>query len=167
MKFRSLHIILSVAAMLTLAISMPFGARAQTFRGGINGTITDQSGAVVAGAAVEATEVATNISHKSISSSGGEFSFQEIPLGAYTITVEASGFRTEKVNNIPVAAGVIYTLPVKLIVASAGTQTVEVSAAAYCLCLYARIQANGGTRDIHREGAYGADRETPHLRGGR
>ena len=133
MKFRSLHIILSVAAMLTLAISMPFGARAQTFRGGINGTITDQSGAVVAGAAVEATEVATNISHKSISSSGGEFSFQEIPLGAYTITVEASGFRTEKVNNIPVAAGVIYTLPVKLIVASAGTQTVEVSAAAYSL----------------------------------
>jgi hypothetical protein len=134
MKFRSLRSSLSTVAMLlALAISMPFGAWAQTFRGGINGTITDQSGAVVAGASVEAVEVATNVSHKTISSSGGEFSFQELPLGTYVISVVSSGFETEKVNNIPVTAGVIYTLPVKLSVASAGIQTVEVSAAAYTL----------------------------------
>ena len=134
MKFRSLRNNLYAAAMLlALAISIPFGAGAQTFRGGINGTVTDQTGAVVAGANVEAIEVATNLSHKSISSSAGEFSFQELPLGTYSITVTTGGFQTEKVNNIPVTAGVIYTLPVKLTVASAGTQTVEVSAAAYTL----------------------------------
>ena len=137
MKFRSSHSLrtmLSTAALLlTLAFAVPFGARAQTFRGGINGTVTDQSGAVVPGAVVDAVEVATNTSHKTISSSGGEFSFQEMPLGTYAITVTASGFRTEKINNIPVTAGVIYTLPVKLSVASANTETVEVSAAAYAL----------------------------------
>jgi Carboxypeptidase regulatory-like domain len=134
MKFRSLRSTLGIMALLLLlALTLPSGAWAQTFRGGINGTVTDQSGAVVAGASVEALEVATNISHKSISSSAGEFSFQEIPLGAYTVTVSASGFRLEKVTNIPVTAGVIYTLPVKLTVASAGSETVEVSASAYTL----------------------------------
>jgi outer membrane receptor protein involved in Fe transport len=95
--------------------------------------VTDQSGAVVPGAVVEATETATNVSHKSVTSSGGEFSFQELPLGTYEVTVTAGGFSPEKVNRVPVTAGVIYTLPVKLSVASAGIQTVEVSAAAYAL----------------------------------
>ena len=134
MKFRSLRSTLGVTAMLlALAISMPFSAWAQTFRGGINGTVTDQSGAVVAGAAVEALETATNVSHKTISSSAGEFSFQELPLGAYSVSVVASGFQIERVDKVPVTAGVIYTLPVRLSVASAGTQTIEVSAAAYAL----------------------------------
>ena len=121
------------ALLLMLAIAVPFGAWAQTFRGGINGIVTDQSGAVVSGAEVDAVETATNTLHKSISSSGGEFSFQELPLGSYTVTVIAAGFGSEKVDKVPVTAGVIYTLPVKLIVASAGVQTVEVSAAAYSL----------------------------------
>jgi len=137
MKFRSLRSLrstLGLAAMLlALAASLPFSALAQTFRGGINGTVTDQSGAVVPGATIEAVETATNVSHKTISSSGGEFSFQEMPLGSYSITITASGFESEKVNGIPVTAGVIYTLPVKLKVASAGTEIVEVSAAAYSL----------------------------------
>ena len=134
MKFGSLRSHLGATALLlALALFMPLAALAQTFRGGINGTVTDQSGAVIAGASVEALEVATNVSHKTISSSGGEYSFQEIPLGTYTVTVTASGFSNQKVSNVPVTAGVIYTLPVKLSVASAGTQTVEVSAAAYAL----------------------------------
>jgi hypothetical protein len=137
MKVRSLRDLrntLGIAAiLLTLALAVPFSALAQTFRGGINGTVTDSSGAVVAGAEVNAVETATNVSHKSITSSAGEYSFQELPLGAYSVTVSASGFTSEKVNMVPVTAGVIYTLPVKLTVASAGMQTVEVSAAAYAL----------------------------------
>jgi hypothetical protein len=132
MKFRSLHIILSVAAMLTLAISLPFGAWAQTFRGGINGIVTDQSGAVVPGAAVEAMDTATGVSHKTLSSSAGEYSFEDLPLGGYLVTISASGFKDERVSGVPVTAGVIYTLPIKLGIASAG-QTVEVSASGLAL----------------------------------
>ncbi len=133
MKFRSLRSHLGAAVLLlALVLFMPFAAWAQTFRGGINGTVTDQSGAVVPGAVVEAVDVATAVSHKTISSSAGEFTFQDLPLGSYTITVTASGFSPEKVSKVPVIAGTIYTLPVKLAIAS-GAQTVEVSAAALAL----------------------------------
>lgn len=58
-------------------IVLPVASFSQTFRGGINGTVTDQSGAAVPGATVEATDTATNTSHKTISSSAGEYSFQD------------------------------------------------------------------------------------------
>jgi hypothetical protein len=115
---------------------------AQTFRGGLNGTITDQSGAVVAGAAVTATNVATGVALNSISSSGGEYLFQDLPLGTYTIDVTATGFKPEKVNSIPVTAGHIYTLPIKMNIASTG-ETVEVMANALALDTTSTTQTAG------------------------
>ncbi len=115
---------------------------AQTFRGGINGTIIDQSGAVVPGAIVALVDNATSVSYNGVSSSGGEFLFQDLPLGKYTITVTASGFRPEKVDAIPVTAGVIYTLPVKLSVASTG-DVVEVMANALALDTTSTTQTAG------------------------
>ncbi len=133
MKFRSLrNLLMSAAMVLTLLWALPQGALAQTFRGGINGTVTDPTGSAVVGASVEALEISTNVSHKSISSSAGEFAFQDLPLGVYTVKVEATGFKTEKWDNVVVKAGSIYTLPAKLSVAS-GAETVEVSAAALSL----------------------------------
>jgi len=133
MKYRATRSVFT-ALLLTIAVfvALPVTGWGQTFRGGINGSVTDQSGAVVPGAAVEATDVATAVSHKTISSSGGEFSFQDLPLGTYVISVSASGFQTAKVEKVPVTAGQIYTLPVKLGLAHAAT-TVEVNAAAITL----------------------------------
>ena len=117
---------------LAVLVALPATSLGQTFRGGINGTVTDQSGAVVPGATVEATETATNSAHKTISSSAGEFSFQDLPLGAYGISVMATGFKAEKISGVTVTAGVIYTLPVKLNIAAAG-ETVEVNASGLAL----------------------------------
>jgi len=121
----------SVFTPLLLAAAVLFGLPGtvigQTFRGGISGTVTDQSGAVVPGAQVTAVESATNTSYKTVSSSAGEFSFANIPLGSYTVSVTASGFKSEKVDKVPVTAGATYSLPIKLAVASAG-ETVEVTA---------------------------------------
>src|ERR1700722_7091237 len=83
--------LLALAALLAL----PAASLAQTFRGGINGTVTDQSGAVVPGAQVEALDTATDVSHKTITSSGGEFIIQDLPLGAYKVSVSATGFKAE------------------------------------------------------------------------
>jgi outer membrane receptor protein involved in Fe transport len=105
---------------------------AQTFRGGINGTVTDVQGAVIPNATVVATDTATSTNHTTVTSSGGDFLFQDLPLGSYTVTVSVSGFSTSKVDKIPVSAGVIYTLPVKLSVSSSNT-TIEVQAAAIAL----------------------------------
>jgi Carboxypeptidase regulatory-like domain len=121
--------LLLAAAVLLASPATSFG---QTFRGGINGTVTDQSKAVVPGASVEAVDTATGGSHKTITSSAGEFSFQDLPLGSYSVSVSASGFKAEKISGVTVTAGVIYTLPVKLTVASAG-ETIEVSASGLAL----------------------------------
>ena len=107
-------------------------ANAQTFRGGINGTVTDGSGAVIPAAKITATDVATSTVRDTVSSSAGEFSFNDLPLGNYKIKVEASGFQTTEVTGVEVIAGKIYTLPVKLSVAQQAT-TVEVSADALSL----------------------------------
>jgi outer membrane receptor protein involved in Fe transport len=115
--------LLAIVAVLVA----PVVSQAQTFRGGINGVVTDSSGAVVAGASVEAADTATGVSHKTISSSGGEYGFQDLPLGHYKVTVTASGFKPEVVSNVQVQAGVIYTLPIKVSIQAAG-ETVEVSA---------------------------------------
>src|SRR5579863_5495118 len=116
-------------------------AYAQTFRGAINGSVTDPSGAVVAGATVKATNVATAVPITA-TTSRGEFAFQDLPLGTYKIDVSAAGFRPAVFDNVTVTAGGVYTLPVKLSAGSAGTTVVEVSAAALTLDTTTAAQDN-------------------------
>ncbi|WP_158615364.1 TonB-dependent receptor [Acidipila sp. EB88] len=115
---------------------------AQTFRGSMDGTVTDTTGAMVAGAQIEAVDVATGIKHDTVSSSSGGFSFSDLPLGAYTVTATATGFATVKVDKVPVSAGAAYTLPIKLSVAQAA-ETVEVNAAALSLDTTSTTQTAG------------------------
>jgi len=134
MTFRSTRRVFLALAVLSvgLLLQAPAAWAQLTFRGGINGSVTDSSGAVVVSATVEATEVATNVSQKTITSSAGAFAFPSLPIGKYNVIITASGFKREKLSGVQVSAGVIYTLPVKLAVATS-TETVEVSADAYTL----------------------------------
>lgn len=84
---------------------------------------------MVVNAQVKATETATGAEHTTVTTSGGEFTFQDIPLGTYQVTVVASGFSKATFDKVPVTAGSVYTLPVKLSMGAEAT-TVEVSAAA-------------------------------------
>jgi hypothetical protein len=105
---------------------------AQTFRGSINGTVTDPSGAVVPQAHIVATETSTGTVYNTVASSAGEFNFTDLPLGSYMVAVVAPGFQTLNVNGVIVTAGKVYTLPLKLGLAQAAT-TVEVAANALAL----------------------------------
>ncbi len=119
-------------ALLAVFLLLSASGIAQTFRGSINGAITDPSGAVVPGAKVTATDVATAVVQNTVSSGAGEFSFNDLPVDTYTIRVEAQGFQRVEVNGVQVLAGKVYTLPVKLTVAQQAT-IVEVSADALSL----------------------------------
>jgi hypothetical protein len=121
-----------VLFVVALLLSLQFPAFSQTFRGAINGTVTDPSGAVVPGAQVVATDKATGIDHSTISTSDGQFAFQDLPVGTYSVVVTAQGFPVLTVENILVTQGAIYTLPAKLTISQQAT-TVEVSAAALSL----------------------------------
>ncbi len=122
------RLVLAILVVLSLAV----GVNAQTFRGAINGTVTDPSGGVVPNAAVKATETATGIDHNTVTTSEGQFAFQDIPLGFYKVVVTAPGFPVYTVDKVEVSAGTIYTLNVKLTLQQQ-TTTVEVSAAALTL----------------------------------
>jgi hypothetical protein len=117
---------------ILIAFSLAVAANAQTFRGAINGTVTDPSGGLVPNATVKATEIATAIDHTTSTTSDGVFSFQDIPIGLYKVTVTATGFPAYTVDKVEVVAGTIYTLAVKLSMQQQ-TTTVEVSAAALTL----------------------------------
>src|SRR5262245_37775687 len=85
-----------------------FSAAAPTFaqinRGAIKGAVTDPSGAVVGGAAVTATNVATGVESKATTDAGGNFTIPFLPAGLYRLTVEQPGFKKgvfERVN-VPV-----------------------------------------------------------------
>src|SRR6202167_4136472 len=121
---------LIAALLFVLSVGLP--AMAQTYRGAINGTVTDPSGAVVPGAQVKAIDKATGIEHATLSTSDGQFAFQDLPVGTYTVVVSAQGFPTLTVDDVLVAQGSIYTLPAVLKISQQAT-TVEVSAAALTL----------------------------------
>lgn len=126
-KTRSVSTVLLMILLVT-----GLGWSQHTFRGGINGVVTDQSGAVVPGANVQLTNTGTNVTMTTTSTSAGEYAFPELNLGKYEIVVSASGFKSEKIVGVTVSAGQIFTQPVKLAVSSSA-ETVEVDADAYTL----------------------------------
>jgi carboxypeptidase family protein len=89
---RQLHR-LSLVAFLALLVAMP--AYAQKITGTIRGTVTDPTGAIIAGAKVTVKNEDTGLSRSSTTSSAGIFSFAELPVGSYRVEVEHPGFKAE------------------------------------------------------------------------
>lgn len=112
---------------LAFLFALQWAAVGQTFRGGIAGTVTDQSGAPISNAEVKLNGTDTGLTRSTQSASAGEFAFQDLPLGKYSITVTQSGFQTQEINDIAVEAGKIFNLKATLGVATQAT-TVEVAA---------------------------------------
>jgi hypothetical protein len=140
LPLRSLQaLLLSLAAILLTIGNTPI-SHAQTFRGGVTGTVTDVTGATIAGAAVSAVNTSTNVSYQTVSSSAGEFSFTNLPTGSYTITIGFSGFSTAKYDKVQVTAGESYNIAAKLNLSSTD-QTVEITAATMTLDTVSDVQA--------------------------
>src|SRR3979411_755189 len=87
-KRRLMRQLLRFAMVILLAAGF---SHAQTFRGAINGTVVDPSGAVVSGAEVRAINNGTGVTLSTVPTSEGQFAFQALPLGAYKVTVNAPG----------------------------------------------------------------------------
>lgn len=83
---------------LMLILCFSFGiclsSIAQTTTGAVRGTITDPSGAIVPGARITATNVATGVATAATTNQAGEYSIRFLQIGHYKLTVEASGFDT-------------------------------------------------------------------------
>lgn len=117
---------LSLGILLSLS-TIP--AHAQGSSGTIVGQVTDQQGAVIAGAEVKAVDQGTGSTRTTLSNEVGRYTFTNVPPGVYTITVTKTGFTAAKLENQKVDIGQVLTLDVPLQV-GATTTTVEVQATA-------------------------------------
>ncbi|HMH15356.1 MAG TPA: carboxypeptidase regulatory-like domain-containing protein [Edaphobacter sp.] len=124
---RHLHLYL-----LMLALAMTQFVSAQTFRGGIAGSVQDSTGAVVPNAKILLLGTDTGYTRETVSTSSGDYSFQDLPLGNYSITVSSPGFQQTKIDKIAVRPGQVFSLDIKVGIAASSEQ-VEVNAAAVAL----------------------------------
>jgi len=83
----------TLCLFLLLALST-VSAAGQSSTSRISGTVTDTSGAVVPGATVTAKSETTGATQTQVTTDAGLYAFPSLPVGAYTITVERSGFKT-------------------------------------------------------------------------
>ena len=104
---RTSRLLLSNALLLLLlaiALLLPVSAFAQTGAGSLTGIVGDQSGAAVPGAAVTATNQATNVNYTAVSNDAGNYTVTALPVGIYVVKAELSGFKTAATPPIQVEA---------------------------------------------------------------
>ena len=82
------------SVLLVLLLLLAPNSPAQEATGRLTGTVSDPSGAVIAGAQVTVTNVATQISRKATTGRDGSYQVLSIPIGKYTVSAQHEGFRT-------------------------------------------------------------------------
>jgi hypothetical protein len=112
---------------LLLALSLVPRVFAQNVTGSVRGTVTDEQGAAIAGANVTITNADTGYSRSDKSDKDGAYAFQSLPIGHYTLSVTAEGFKAFQLRDIVLHVNDSLTLDAQLKV-GAKTETIEVVA---------------------------------------
>ena len=107
---KKLQFCLVLLSLLVLSLS----GFAQVQNGQFTGTVTDPSGAAIAGANVTVTNLGTNLTVATNSGDTGLYTVKELPVGSYRITVEAKGFKTSSNANVALNAGTIARVDFKM-----------------------------------------------------
>ncbi len=127
-ELRELMRIQKLALLAIFAFLLPAAlAQSQATTGTIEGRVTDASGAVIAGAAVQVTAQETGAQRTTKTNNEGLFQAPLLPSGLYGLEVRAAGFRTAVVKDIQVTVGQRAAVDLTLQVGEV-TQAVEVSA---------------------------------------
>jgi hypothetical protein len=112
----------------SIAILAPL-AWGQGGLGTITGTVNDPSGLVIAGATVQATNTETGVVYSAASTGAGNYTVPNLPVGTYTLTATASGFKTYSHTNLALAATQVLREDISLQVgAAAESVTVQAEA---------------------------------------
>jgi Carboxypeptidase regulatory-like domain len=115
------------AAMLGLAclLAAP-SVFAQSTGGRVRGTVTDASGSAIVGATVLLVNTATNVTRDTTTNSSGEYMFLEVPVGAYEVDVNQTGFKKFARKDIVLDLNAVVSVDIALQVGGS-TETVEVT----------------------------------------
>jgi hypothetical protein len=116
---------LLVAALFIACVS---SLVAQQITGAITGAVKDEQGAVIPNADIKATNVATGFTRTSKTDGEGVYTIQYLPIGRYSVDVNASGFKKFVQQNMMITVDQTQSLNVTLVV-GAESQTIEVTTA--------------------------------------
>jgi outer membrane receptor protein involved in Fe transport len=94
--------VVTLVALVLSGLSVPAFAQRNTAT--VTGMVVDMSGGVLPGADVELTNEGTGIVERQVTSASGEFIFNYVPGGSYTITISIQGFKTSTTKGIEVGA---------------------------------------------------------------
>ena len=94
---RSVVSLLLFAGLVTLATTSRL--QAQTFQGGLRGTVKDAQGVVPAATVVLVNEE-TKVTRETVSNAAGEYSFPAVAPGTYTVRANITGFKTFQLTGV-------------------------------------------------------------------
>jgi outer membrane receptor protein involved in Fe transport len=117
------------SALILVAVCLAAGAArvaAQSATGSIEGTIVDQSGALMPGVTVTVEQLETGTTRTAVTDENGIFRVPLLPVGIYDVTAELSGFMPRKLPEIRLTVGQTVTLRIQMAV-SGVAETVNVS----------------------------------------
>src|SRR5579863_1660757 len=92
------------------------------------GTVTDPTGAVIPHASIAAKNLATGLEWKAQSNEAGDYSIPLLPIGQYTVTGEAAGFKTSAISGLTLNVNQEARVDIKLAIGSAA-ESIQVEAA--------------------------------------
>ena len=131
----------AVVLLCLISITVPY-LQAQASLGAISGSVTDSTGAAIAGAKVTITNLATAVSRTLTTDAGGFYSAEGLSTGQYKIAIAASGFKESVTNGIQLDPGQRRANNVKLEV---GTASSEVTVTANAVAVNTESSESGGT----------------------
>ena len=98
---------------------------AQTVTGTITGVVSDPSGAVIPGAHIVAHATETGVNSETTANAAGQYRISYLPIGRYSVSVDAPGFTTENVPAFQLEAVQTANFNVKLVVGNSTTVNVS------------------------------------------
>ena len=119
-------------AFFSLSIAAACLMFGQGGNGIITGIVTDPTGAVVAGALVQARNTETGVVYSGATTNAGAYTIANLPVGVYSVSTTIQGFKTYTHTNLAVAATQILRENVTLEVGTSA-ESVTVSAEATLL----------------------------------
>lgn len=107
---------------LSVSFFVPASLRGQATDSIIVGTVTDASGAAVANASVTATNRDTNVKYDTVSNEQGQYRINNVPVGRYDVSANASGFAVARVADVQTDLNRTATVNLSMLVGSVTTQ---------------------------------------------
>ena len=103
-----------VAATAIAVAAMSGSATAQSVTGSIQGSVIDQTGAVLPGVTVVVTNTATTAARTMVTDASGTFRAELLPVGEYDLSADLQGFAPRRQTGIAVTVGSTLTLRIEM-----------------------------------------------------